>query len=455
MQGQSVTARERRVISGWGRTSRLNADVATPESTDSVAELITGSPAIVARGLGRAYGDAAQVSAGTVVDMTRLDRIRSFDPATGIVDVEAGVSLDHLMRVFVPQGWFVPVTPGTRFVTIGGAIASDIHGKNHHKVGSFGQHVTSLDIVTGDGVARTVSPQPGGLAELFWATVGGMGLTGIVTGARVRLQAIESAKIMSTTMRVRNLDHLMETMLRVDTQTSYSVAWVDCLAKGGSFGRGLLTYGDHATAAEVGSRKSRWEFGGGILPDVPMDFPSWSLNRLSVRAFNELWFRKMPKIAKPHLESIPAFFHPLDAVGDWNRVYGPGGFIQYQFVVPDGRADVVSAAIEALGAIGAPSFLAVLKRFGPGNEAPLSFPQAGWTLALDIPARLDGLGRTLDRLDAEVAEAGGRIYLSKDSRLRPELLDAMYPRLREWQDVRAGFDPDSRFGSDLSARLGM
>lgn len=449
-----VIGTERKVISGWGRTSKLTADVATPESLAAVESLLAnGSQHVLARGLGRAYGDAAQLSGGLVIDMTRLDRILSFDPATGVAEVEAGVSLDHLMRVLIPKGWFVPVTPGTRFVTVGGAIASDIHGKNHHHDGSFGSHVLGFDIITGDGVARSVTAEQN--PALFWATIGGMGLTGVVISARVQMIPVESAKMMATTMRTPNLDALMATMQEVDKRSRYSVAWVDCLARGASFGRGLITYGDHASATELGYRADRWTFGGAALADIPIEFPRIALNRLTVAAFNELWFRKIPKQAHAHLESIPMFFHPLDGVSQWNRVYGTSGFIQYQFVVPDDQANIVRRAIKAIGGIGGASFLAVLKRFGPANQAPLSFPAQGWTLALDIPAALDGLGRTLDQLDEEVAAAGGRVYLSKDSRLRPDLLSVMYPRLGEWQAIRASFDPNHRFGSDLASRLGM
>ncbi|MEI6622315.1 MAG: FAD-binding oxidoreductase, partial [Actinomycetes bacterium] len=254
-----VVGRERRLISGWGRTAILSADVAMPESVDAVVDLVNDSPLIVPRGLGRSYGDCAQLSGGVALDMNFLDRITAFDPSSGVVDVEAGVSLDHLMRVLVPQGWFVPVTPGTRFVTIGGAIASDIHGKNHHHDGTFGEHLVDMTIVTGEGEVRTVSPAVS--PEVFWATVGGMGLTGVIVSARLRMMPIESSKISSVGVRVRNLDELIEKMFEVDKAAQYSVAWVDCLARGKSFGRGVLMYGDHATEKQVGHRADRWDFG--------------------------------------------------------------------------------------------------------------------------------------------------------------------------------------------------
>ncbi len=449
----AVAGYERRRISGWGRTAGIVAEVGTPDSFAAVSEMVAAADLIVARGLGRSYGDAAQTSGGLVVDMTRLDRVVSFDPATGITEVEAGTSLDHLMEVFLPQGWFVPVTPGTRFVTVGGAIASDIHGKNHHADGSFGNHVVDFDIVTGDGTTHTVSPSTE--PDLFWATVGGMGLTGIVTRARIRLQSVETSLLLAVTERANNLDALMTKMATIDAKARYSVAWVDCLAKGSAFGRGLLTYGGHATAAQVPRDRDKDLFERPPTIQVPVNFPRQSLNRLSVKVFNELWFRKVPKDAKPTLQTVPQFFHPLDFVGQWNRIYGAPGFIQYQFVVPDGNEELVRRAIRDIAAIGGASFLAVLKRFGETNDAPLSFPIKGWTLALDLPANLPGLGHLLDRLDEAVLVAGGRIYLSKDSRVRPAMIPQMYPRLPRWQQVREQFDPERKFQSDLARRLGL
>jgi len=448
-----VVRHHRELINGWGRTCRLSADVATPESPAGLSELVADSPRIVARGLGRSYGDQAQLSGGAAVQLSGIARITSLDPATGVVDVEAGASLDHLMRVLAPRGWFVPVTPGTRFVTVGGAIASDIHGKNHHRDGTFGRHVQDLTLMLADGSTVTVSPQVD--PELFWATVGGMGLTGVIVSARVQLQPIESTKIRSVSVRASNLDSLMTAMERADENNRYAVAWVDSLAKGRHFGRGILTSGDHATAAEVGQCPDRWAFDSGDPVNLPIDLPPGTLNRLTVKAFNELWFRQVPRFARPRLESIPAFFHPLDAIGRWNRVYGSAGFVQYQFVVPDRGAHLVGRTISAIARIGGVSLVTVLKRFGPSNSAHLSFPQPGWTLALDIPARLDGLAETLDHLDEQVVAAGGRLYLTKDARMRPALLPLMYPRIDEWRTIRNRVDPNRKFNSDMAIRLGM
>ncbi len=444
---------QRRVISGWGRTSPITATVAQPDLTDAVSSIVKDSDRVVARGLGRSYGDAAQLGGGLTLDITHLDRIIGFDPNTGIVDVEGGVSLDHLIRTLTPQGWFVPVTPGTRYVTVGGAIASDVHGKNHHAVGSFGQHVLELTLVTADGSLRTVSPESD--ADVFWATVGGMGLTGVILRAKVQMHAIETAKIMATTQRSGDLDALMSDMSALDANVPFSVAWVDTTARGKRFGRGLISHGDFAKRDELPANVEPLSLGLPETVEVPMDFPAITLNRLTVAAFNELWFRKAPKHAAPMLTSLADFFHPLDMVGKWNRIYGRPGFVQYQFVVPDSGSDLVAEAIRAIAATGGTSFLTVLKRFGPGNSAPMSFPIEGWTLALDIPARIDGLERVLDKLDEKVAEAGGRIYLSKDARLRPDLLATMYPRLDEWQQTRRALDPNGTFTSDLANRLGI
>lgn len=462
-----VSASADALLSGWGRTAPSRARLVSPESAAAALATLRSSGRIVPRGLGRSYGDAAQLGGETVLDLTRLDRILAFDADTGVVEVEAGVSLDHLMQVLVPRGWFVPVTPGTRMVTVGGAIASDVHGKNHHRDGSFTSHVTEITIVTGDGETRVVTPAvprhdrtekaDASFAvdapdELFWATAGGMGLTGTILGAKIRLRPIRSSLIASVTERAQDLDAVMARLREVDDLAPYTVAWLDCVAKGTGFGRGLITYGDHADL-EDDRRADRLAFPAGRTVSVPIELPAWTLNRLTVAAFNTAWFHRAPSNPRRELLSIPQFFHPLDGVGRWNRIYGRPGFIQYQFVVPDGQESVVRRSIEQISAIGGASFLAVLKRFGPGNSGPLSFPAPGWTLALDIPASLPGLGRVLDRLDDDVVAAGGRIYLSKDSRMRPGLLAAMYPRLDEWQAIRDRYDPGGRYTSDLARRL--
>ncbi len=442
------------LLSGWGRTTPALCDLVSPGSAEGAARAVidAGERGIIARGLGRAYGDCAQNAGGDVLDGPSLSGVIDVDLASGVVRAKAGTSLDDLMKWFVPLGLFVPVTPGTRSVTIGGAIAADIHGKNHHVKGSWGNHVLSFRLLDGHGALRDVSPQTD--PDLFWATMGGMGLTGIVIDATIQMTAIESAFLMVDTDRTRDLDEVMNLMIEGDEFYEYSVAWIDLIAKGSRMGRSILERGRFATETEVRSvgKGDPYRYSTHQLVSPPDILPSGLLNHLTVRAFNELWYRKAPKKRRDHLSSIEAFFHPLDMIDDWNRMYGPRGFLQWQTVLPDSATDVLRVAVERLSSSGASSFLAVLKRFGPGNDGHLSFPEKGWTLALDIPVSA-GLHSLLDELDEMIVEAGGRIYLAKDSRVRPELIPSMYPRLDEWREIRDKVDPDQKFRSDMSRRL--
>jgi len=358
-----------------------------------------------------------------------------------------------MRHALVPQGLFVPVTPGTRYVTVGGAIAADIHGKNHHHKGSWCQHLESLRLQLADGSVVEVGPDRD--PDLFWATAGGMGLTGVILEATIRCPRIGSSRLLVDTDRAPDLDSVLELMSSGDHAYDYSVAWIDLMATGRSMGRSVLTRGRFATAEEAAPKTGRDTFAykAGVIAKTPPFIPPGLLNKLSIRAFNELWFRKAPAERRDELQSIPAFFHPLDMVGGWNRIYGPGGFLQWQFVIPFGTEATLTRIIGELSEAGCTSFLAVLKSFGEGNPAPLSFPAAGWTLALDIPTGVPGLGPLLDHLDDLVAEAGGRIYLAKDSRMRAELVGTMYPRLDEWRAVRDRVDPNRVFRSDLARRL--
>jgi decaprenylphospho-beta-D-ribofuranose 2-oxidase len=409
---------------------------------------------LIARGLGRSYGDAAQNAGGTVVETTDVDAFTVDRDDEILVTAEAGASIDRLLRALVPQGAFVPVTPGTRYVTVGGAIAADVHGKNHHVKGSFCDHVRSmrLQLPHGDVVAIGPDADP----ELFWATAGGMGLTGTVVDATFACPPIGSSRLLVDTDRAADLDEVLE-LMEGDHAYDYSVAWIDLMARGRSLGRSVLTRGRFATHAEAVADgiATPLDYAADVLVGAPPFVPRGLLNRLTVAAFNELWFRKAPARRRDELQTIPAFFHPLDMVGGWNRIYGPGGFLQWQFVVPFGAEEALRHIVASLSAEHCTSFLAVLKRFGPGNPGPLSFPMEGWTLALDIPTGLSGLAALLDRLDDRVVEAGGRVYLAKDSRLRPDRLAEMYPRLDEWRAVRERVDPDRRLRSDLARRLGL
>jgi decaprenylphospho-beta-D-ribofuranose 2-oxidase len=444
------------LLTGWGRTAPTPAIVSPVHGDDDVLSVLNGhSPrGVLARGLARSYGDAAQNAGGLVLDMTAADRVLDVNLGNGEVEVEAGISLDRLMNLFVPMGFFVPVTAGTRYVTVGGAIAADIHGKNHHIAGSFSQHVRWLDLLTADGQVRRVGPEED--ADLFWATAGGMGLTGVILRARVRMKPIESSRIVVDTDRTPDLDSLMTLLSETDHLYDYSVAWIDCVAKGRRMGRSVLTRGRFARRDELPSRQQAdpLHYSGSVRLSVPDVFPPGLLNGATVAAFNELWYRKSPKRKRGQLQTIPTFFHPLDSVGGWNRIYGPRGFVQYQFTVPFGQEQAMREALERISSSGHASFLAVLKRFGEGNPGMLSYPSPGWTLALDVPV-VRGLAELLDRLDELVVAAGGRIYLAKDSRVRPELFEHMYPELEHFRAVRKRVDPDGVFTSDLARRLSL
>ncbi|MEU6574995.1 FAD-binding oxidoreductase [Streptomyces sp. NPDC046805] len=451
MSGDTVS------VTGWGRTAPTSARLIRPRTYEEAAAAVRdcGTRGGIARGLGRAYGDAAQNAGGAVLDMTGLDRIHAIDADGGTVLCDAGVSLQRLMEVLLPLGWFVPVTPGTRQVTVGGAIGADIHGKNHHVSGAFSRHVLALELLTADGEIRAV----GRGTPLFDATTGGMGLTGVILTATVRLLPVETAYMSVDTERATDLDDLMARLTATDHRYRYSVAWIDLLARGAATGRAVLTRGDHAPLDALREGTRAWRrplsFHPRRLPAAPTVLPEGLLGRTSVRWFNELWYRKAPRARTGELQRISTFFHPLDGVPEWNRIYGRGGFVQYQFVVGYGQEEALRRIVRRISERRCPSFLAVLKRFGEADPGWLSFPVPGWTLALDVRAGLPGLGVFLDELDEEVATAGGRVYLAKDSRLRPELLGAMYPRLTDFRALRAELDPREVFVSDLARRLGL
>jgi decaprenylphospho-beta-D-ribofuranose 2-oxidase len=440
------------LLSGWGRTPwSAAAEVARPTDADELAKAAgrAGDRGAITRGLGRCYGDAAQRAGGLVIDATAVTSILELDLPNGVVRALAGTTLDELLRTIVPLGWFVPVTPGTRFVTVGGMVASDVHGKNHHRDGSIGTHLVSIVLADADGSLRTLTPDATPAA--FWATVGGMGLTGTIIEVTLRLKRIGSAQLAIDTLRLPDLDASFAALRDGAARHRYSVSWIDLVASGRDLGRSVLTQGDFAP--DDGTPGGLAYEPGPMVTAPPA--PDALLNRLSIRAFNELWFRKAPRHREGQHQSIRSFFYPLDMLDRWNRLYGPRGFLQWQCVVPFGAEETLRRGIESLGAVGAPSFFAVLKTMGPGDPAPLSFPAEGWTLALDVPAGSPALAAVLDRFDEQVVEAGGRIYLAKDSRVRPELVAAMYPRLDEWRAVRDELDPGRVFRSDLSERLAL
>ncbi|MEU4762192.1 FAD-binding oxidoreductase [Actinosynnema sp. NPDC023794] len=443
-------------LSGWGRTAPTVARVVSPRDFEAVANIVKESRerGVIPRGLGRSYGDPAQNAGGVVLDMTRFDRIRRVSVDDGLVDVEAGVSLDALMRALLPFGLWPPVLPGTRQVTVGGAIAADVHGKGHHVVGSFGDHVRSLDLLTADGSVRTLTPDGEGSA-LFWATVGGMGLTGVVLRATLHVVPVETSYFVVDTERADDLDDLLARQSADDDRYAESVSWFDATATGARLGRGVLTRANHARLDDL-PRKLRRDplaFDAPRLFTVPDLLPSGLLNRATGRAFSELWYRKSPT-RSGQVQNITEFLHPLDVIGEWNRGYGPRGFLQYQFVVPFAAVDVIRRVVARIASSGHVSALNVLKRFGPGSRAPLSFPAPGWTLCVDLPIR-PGLAELCDELDALVLDAGGRHYLAKESRTTAEAVRRGYPRFEEWRAVRASVDPDGVFASDMSRRLNL
>jgi decaprenylphospho-beta-D-ribofuranose 2-oxidase len=470
-------------LTGWGRIAPTEAELTAPASDVEAAALLRhlaagdgaagdgaagdgaagdgaagGRPGAIARGLGRSYNNAAQSAGGLVISTGRLNKIISLDPATGVVVAEAGVSLEQLMVAGLPHGWFVPVSPGTRQVTVGGAIAADVHGKNHHVAGSFASHVTSFDILfpsaEQDG-AHPVTPEAD--PELFWATAGGMGLTGFITRATIQLKRVESSLVLVDTVKTRDIDETMAVLAEHDKKYGYTVAWSDDLAAGGNLGRSIITSGDFATPGDLSDsqRLDPFAFDPRARLAAPRAIPPGLMNRYSIRLANAAWYAKAPRHRERELQTISQFFHPLDGIRNWNRVYGPGGFRQYQYVMPFGAEAAVRKSFEMVSAHRAPSFVTVLKRFGKADPGLLSFPAPGWTLALDFPSRTPGLGPLLDQLDKLVVEHGGRVYLAKDSRVSAATLEQMYPRLDEFRKLRAELDPRGILASDLSRRLGL
>lgn len=435
-------------LSGWGRYPVAPAEIVRPERFSG---LVPSGESITPRGLGRSYGDAALNSAGRVLLTERLNRLLEFDETTGLLRAEAGVTLADILDVFVPRGWFLPVTPGTKFCTLGGCVAADVHGKNHHHDGCFSAHVAGITLTLADG--RRVYCSKDVERGLFWATVGGMGLTGIIGEVDLRLIRIETAWMALRHTRARNLQEMVSLLDDPALDDAYVVAWIDCLQQGSRLGRGVVMAGHHAGSGEVpldwnaplDARKPR-------VKKFPIDLPGWALNPVSIRAFNAIYDWAQGRKGS-FLSPYERFFYPLDAILDWNRMYGKRGFVQYQFVLPTESAEVgMRLAIERLSSSGNASFLAVLKRFGPQGPGLLSFPRAGLTLALDIPLR-QGLLQFLDEMDRIVIDHGGRVYLAKDARLSAANFRAMYPRWEEFLAAKSEVDPEGRFTSDLARRL--
>lgn len=436
--------------SGWGRFPRQEGTELFFRTEEQLRELLIKHPQAIARGGARAYGDSAL--APVMLSSKRFNHVRAFNADSGILKVEAGLILADLLNAFVPQGWFVPVTPGTQFVSIGGMVASDVHGKNHHIDGSIGQHLTELSIMTANGEIETCSPTQH--PDLFNATIGGMGLTGVILTVSIQMIPIQSAWIRQETIRCDSLDAVMDEFEQ-SKHWKYTVAWIDCLRADETLGRSVLFRGEHANRAELPVDKSDnpLTLKAKRKLSVPFSFPPGVLNKWTVRAFNALYYQRAPE-RRTDFVDYQSFFYPLDTIHHWNRIYGPKGFVQYQCVIPKARSrEALQKLLGLIATAGEGSFLAVLKLFGP-ESGLLSFPEEGYTLALDFPAK-PSVFALLDRLDQVTLEYGGRLYLTKDARMSAHTLEAGYPELERWQTIASQYDPDGKWQSIQSKRLGM
>ncbi len=429
-------------VTAWGRHPVIDAAVTSPQNYQSVERLITEG-SLIGRGLGRSYGDSSLAS--TMISSRQLDHLIAFDRASGMLRCQAGVSLEQLLNIIVPAGWFLPVTPGTSRITIGGAIASDVHGKNHHGHGCFSRFVKSVTMVTASHGVLVCSPAQN--ADLFAATCGGMGLTGFILEAEIQLLKISSAMIDETVIKTRNLDHSLETFA-AHADSTYSVAWIDCLSTGQALGRSVIMLGEHSTHGGL-------DVGKTSRITVPVDFPGFALNPLTTRLFNSLYYARAPRDTTQRKTHFRPYFYPLDSIHQWNRIYGKNGFTQYQFVLPkDDGLRVMREILKLISDSKRGSFLAVLKAMGEANKNPLSFPLEGYTLALDfkIDASLPAL---LQQLDERVIAAGGRVYLTKDAFLSEASFKKMYPDWETFCEVRKNYGADRCFHSLQSRRLGL
>lgn len=428
-------------IKGWGNYPAIPADVIYHERPkfETINEIDTG----IAFGLGRSYGDSAL--ANNIYSTQLLKRFLNFDNKTGILACESGVSIAEILSVFANRGWFLPVTTGTKFVTIGGAIASDVHGKNHHVTGCISEFVTEIKLLGADGKVYRCSENSN--KELFFATCGGMGLTGIILEAAIRLIKINSTNISVSTFKAANLKETFD-LFEENKNSPYTVAWIDCLSKGERLGRSLLMAGSFMD-------DRIFNYSDGFKIEVPKLFPSFALNKLSVSVFNSLYYNRILKKKQHDVQSINKFFYPLDAIKNWNRIYGKKGFLQYQFVLPyESSYEGLKIILSEISKSGMGSFLSVLKLMGPENNNYLSFPMEGYTLALDFKI-VNGIFEFLDYLDEIVVDHGGRIYLTKDARMSREIMEKSYPLLDKFRLFRENNSMKNVFESEQSKRLGL
>lgn len=438
-------------LTGWGRATVSHSLVCRPERQRELeAALMPTDRGVIAHGGGRSYGDAALNSGGHTVLTTRLDRLLSFDVATGDVVAEPGVTFRDLIGVFLPRGFMPPTSPGTAFATVGGAVAADVHGKNHDRHGSFGNHVRWIDLLMADGETRRVTAE--GDPDLFAATIGGMGLTGLIRAACVRLLPRATPNVNVRERRIADLDAFLAAFSEVRETATFSVGWIDALATGARLGRGILETAEFTptefAGAEATAKPRRTRA-------VPIDLPGFALNPLSVRAFNEVYLRRVPVTGRERTVPFPEFLYPLDAIHHWNRIYGKRGFYQFQCVLPDATAAAgLRQLLEEIARAGNASFLAVLKTLGGEGRGFMSFPMRGYTLALDFPRRA-GTEALIRRLEDITRERGGRVYLAKDALLSPDSVRAMYPQMPKFEQVLARVDPNNLFSSDMARRLAL
>lgn len=438
----------KRNLAGWGNYPRAAVRLIRACGRDEIHAALAASASIIARGNGRAYGDCA-LNKDATLSLLLSDRILAFDAATGLLTCEAGVLLADLLDIFVPRGWFIPVTPGTKFVTVGGMIAADVHGKNHHWAGSFGNHVVQFTLMLADGREVTCSATQN--PQLFAATCGGMGLTGVILRASFLLIPIETAFIRQKTLRTENLAQTMA-VFEQSNEWAYSVAWIDCLARGAALGRCVIYLGEHARRGELSGNSDPLQHAAKKTWRLAFNLPGFTLNRWSIAAFNALYYARAREGTR--MVDYESFFYPLDALREWNRIYGGQGFVQYQCVLPkaNGTAGITALLLHISNA-GLGSFLAVLKLLSAGNGY-ISFPLEGYTLALDFPAN-PKVFSLLGELDAIVMAHGGRIYLAKDSRMGVAMMREGYPGLDAFNALRREVDPAAKFSSLQSQRLGL
>lgn len=443
-------------IAGWGNFPVESCEVYRPEALSDLQEIVSRAPErnLIARGLGRSYGDAALNRDSGVILSNQFDRMLGFDEESGVLHCQSAVSLAEIIELFLPRGFFFPVTPGTKFISIGGAIASDVHGKNHHANGSMGEFVVDLHLLTASGAIVRCSRDEN--TDLFWATIGGMGLTGVILDARIRLQRVDTAYMNVQNERAANIDVALERFFETDHEFAYAVAWIDCLATGNSLGRSVLMRANHASLEDlpVNLRAHPCQFKEGIKPTVPFTFPDFALNPYSMKCFN-IGFNAIHSDASK-VVACDSYFYMLDRINHWNRIYGKRGVVQYQIALPpeSSRAALIEI-LEKLTASNRGSFLAVLKTFGPPSKGLLSFPIQGFTLALDLPYTGTDLIAELQEIDQIVLKAGGRVYLAKDACLSGDVFAQMYPNLEQFREVKASVDPEQRFSSSQAHRLGI